>query len=206
MYTSILFKESPLLGGVFLLAPIILYKNKQSCHIIALFIIIFMFLLCFYRYKPHKTEFNDNIIISPAEGKITGITIKDKIIHVSIYMNIFNNHTQIYPINGTVIKRIYDQTGKFNIVIDRDKCRENEKKIHTILSNDGKIVTVTQIAGFLPRRITSSNLTPENIKAGQYLGMIKFGSRIDIAFPGDISMLKVKLYENIGIGDLIYEL
>lgn len=206
MYESLLFKESPLLGIIFLSIPIILYKYKSNHVAFGLSIICFMFLLYFYRYYPHKTNYADNIIISPNEGKVTGITIKDEIIHVSVYMNIFNNHTQIYPINGMVIDRIYDQTGKFDIVIDHDKCRENEKKIHTILSNNGEIVTVTQIAGFLPRRITSSYLTPEPVNAGQYLGMIKFGSRVDIAFPGDISMLKVKLNQTINIGDIIYEL
>jgi phosphatidylserine decarboxylase len=203
MYTTLLFNESPLLGSLFILTPIILYNNYKTAS--AICVILLICLIVFYRYKLTRTDFPDNIIISPAEGKITNITYKNDLIHISIFMSVLNNHTQIYPINGTVIDRIYDQTGKFDIVVHQDKCRENEKKIHTILSNNNKLITVTQIAGFLPRRISSSKLFPESIRAGQYLGMIKFGSRIDISFPGDINKLYVRLHDHIGIGDIIFQ-
>jgi phosphatidylserine decarboxylase len=119
-------------------------------------------------------------------------------------MSVFNNHTQIYPANGTVVNRIYDRTGQFNIVVNQEKSRHNEKKIHNIIMNNKKLITITQIAGFLPRCITSSDIIPEKVKAGQYLGMIKFGSRIDITFPGNISKLKIKVNDSINIGDDIY--
>lgn len=163
------------------------------------------FLIYFYRFSSNNTNYNDNIIISPAAGKITNICYDGKNIHVSIFMSVFNNHTQIYPINGTVIDRYYDETGKFDIVVNKEKSRNNEKKIHTIKGNNGAIVTVTQIAGFIPRRITSSEKVPEIIRAGQYLGMIKLGSRIDLSFPGKLCDLKVKLNKKINIGDLIYK-
>ena len=204
MYTSLLFKESPFIGSA--IAFFILYFSwNGNKKIVGFFIILLLFLILFYRFEPHDTNYTDNVIISPAEGKVTNICHDGKNIHVSIFMSVLNNHTQIYPINGTVIDRYYDETGKFAIVVDREKSRDNEKKIHTIMGNNGAIVTVTQIAGFIPRRITSSEKVPEPVRAGQYLGMIKLGSRIDLSFPGELCDLKVNLNKKINIGDLIYE-
>lgn len=132
MYETLLFKESPFLGGAFLLAPIILYYNDYT-KISAVFVVLFIFLLFFYRYKPHNVSYPDNVLISPNEGVITSIIVKDNLIYVSVYMDVFNNHTQIYPINGMVIDRIYDNSGIFNLVVEKSKCRNNEKKIYYIL-------------------------------------------------------------------------
>jgi len=66
------------------------------------------------------------------------------------------------------------------------------------------LLKLTQIAGFLPRRITSSDIVPEQIKAGEYLGMIKFGSRVDMLFPTNGGFaLNVRQGQRVGIGDVI---
>ena len=65
-------------------------------------------------------------------------------------------------------------------------------------------IKITQIAGFFPRRIVSSEKVDTKIFAGEYLGMIKFGSRVDIEFEGDISQIKIKNGQKINIGDIIY--
>ena len=203
MYTTLLYKESPFIGLFFILLTICLLMTKNKYSLIPLIILIA--LMIFYRYNKYTKEYNDNIIISPAQGKITNIMLLDNKILVSVFLSVFNNHTQIYPVNGKVIKRIYDNTGKFNIVIDRYKSRDNEKKIHTIKMKNNNIVKVVQIAGFLPRRIVSSDEVPLDVKAGQYLGMIKFGSRVDLIFPGDINKLLIKVNDNIKLGDIIYK-
>ena len=203
MYTTLLFKESPFIGLFFILLTIYLLIIKSKYTVIPFIILIA--LMIFYRYKNYTIEYNDNIIVSPAEGKITNITVSNNRILVSIFLSVFNNHTQIYPVNGKVIDRVYDETGKFDIVIDRYKSRDNEKKIHTITMKNNNIVKVVQIAGFLPRRITSSDTVPLDVEAGEYLGMIKFGSRVDLIFPGDINKLLVTLDNNIKIGDVIYK-
>lgn len=203
MYRTLLFKESPFIGLFFILLTIYLFIIKNKYRIIPFIILIA--LMIFYRYKKYTIEYNDNIIVSPAEGKITNITLSNNRILVSIFLSVFNNHTQIYPVNGKVIKRVYDDTGQFDIVIDRYKSRDNEKKIHTITMKNSNIVKVVQIAGFLPRRIASSDIVPLDVEAGDYLGMIKFGSRVDLIFPGDINKLLVTLHDNIKIGDVIYK-
>lgn len=200
---SLLFQESPVIGSFFLISSIVLFYYKCN-NTASLFLITLLLLLLFYRYEPHQTNYADNVIISPAQGTITNIKYNNNHIYVSIFMSIFNNHTQIYPVNGTVINRIYDRTGKFNIVVNQEKSRYNEKKIHNIIMKNKKLITITQIAGFLPRCITSSDIVSEKVRAGQYLGMIKFGSRIDIIFPGNISKLKLKVNDTINIGDSIY--
>ena len=199
---SLLFHESPIIG--FGVAGIICVSAAASSHKITFaFICILVCLLIFYRYTPHKISYDNDTLISPSEGTITYIAQNGKFVDISIFMSVFNNHTQIYPVNGEVIERIYDETGKFAIVVERNKCRTNEKKIHRIRSAHGP-VSVTQIAGFLPRRISSSEIVPEEVRAGQYLGMIKFGSRIDISFVGDAGKLKFRESDPINIGDIIY--
>jgi phosphatidylserine decarboxylase len=205
MYTTLFFKESPVIAVVLVLLMCVFSHFKFTATVNVL-VAVLLGCLYFYRYSPYKGDNSactDGVIISPNEGKITNISEKDGVIHISTYMDLLNNHTQIYPVNGTVIDRYYDRTGKFDLVVDQDKCKYNEKKIHYIKTKHG-MVTVTQIAGFFTRVIVSSDKVPETVKAGQYMGMIKFGSRIDTSFTGDIKKLKVKLNDNVKIGDILY--
>ena len=158
----------------------------------------------FYRYKPHNKRYCDNVIISPAEGTILYLKQKDNKINISLYLNFLNNHTQIYPVNGVFFKTIYDNTGKFDLANDIRKSRYNEKKIHIIQMENGSYVKVTQIAGFFLRRIVSVKNVNQKVMAGEYLGMIKFGSRVDLEFEGDISKILFVEGQRINIGDMIY--
>ena len=180
---SLLFSESPIIGGVALLASCmsIIYKAPKVVSIIS-FATLFT-LLTFYRYECTDVGIiDDNIIISPAEGTIIDLDELEEVYYISIFLSIFNKHYQIYPVNGEVIHRDFDDTGKFHLVKNLDKSRYNEKKIHYIKMKDNTVITVTQIAGFIPRAITSDDDLCE-YKAGDYLGMIKFGSRIDMILP-----------------------
>jgi len=201
---TLLFKESPYIAFGFSFIALLFYYNSYN-RLFGLSLLVLLILVIFYRYTPYNERHKDNTIISPAQGLVTNIIKKAGRINVSIYLNIANNHTQIYPVNGKVINRYYDRSGVFNLVVDMDKSRHNEKKIHTIKMKDGKIIYVTQIAGYFPRCIASSDKVPENVKAGEYMGIIKFGSRVDISFPGDLDLVKVKLNDKINHGDIIYE-
>jgi phosphatidylserine decarboxylase len=160
----------------------------------------------FYRYKAFTPATTTGYtVISPNEGKITNINSTNGVTTISTYMNIFNDHTQIYPVNGTVIYRYYDRTGDFELVNDGEKSKNNEKKIHYIKTSDGRIVVVTQIAGYFPRCIASSDAVPESVTAGQYMGIIKFGSRVDISFPvASSGKLRVSVGDTVRIGDVLY--
>ena len=203
MYTTLLFKESPLLASIIIIFCLLSYTLK-SYIIFVLLLSILILLLIFYRYKPHDKRYADNIIISPAEGTVTYLKQNNDKINISIYINFLNNHTQIYPVNGILLKTIYDDTGKFELANNVRKSRFNEKKIHIIQMKNGSYVKVTQIAGFFVRRIVSLKKANEKVMAGDYLGMIKFGSRVDFEFDGDISKILIKEGQRINIGDMIY--
>lgn len=202
--TSLLFCESPVLGLVAVSAPILAYYNGYFGLSIA-FAIVFVFLLLFYRYYEHTTRYSDNVVVCPCDGTVTHISYSGGYCYVSVFLSPFDIHTQMYPVNGTVVSRVYDQTGKFGLATDLDKCRDNEKKIHLIKMANGSLVRMTQIAGFLPRRITSSDVVPEKVLAGEYLGMIKFGSRVDLVFEC-LSRCVVAVGDRVTHGDLFYDL
>jgi len=203
MYTTLLFNESPLLSSILVLCLVASFICRLYI-IFVLLLLILIFVCIFYRYKPHTKRYDDNVIISPANGTVTSVETKNNKINMSIYINFFNNHTQIYPVNGLLLKKIYDNTGKFELANNVKKSRFNEKKIHTIKMKNGGEVKVTQIAGFFPRRIVSTKKENEKVMAGEYLGIIKFGSRVDLEFEGDISKVMIKEGQMVNIGDMIY--
>jgi len=203
MYTTLLFNESPLLSSILVLCLVASFI-RGSYIIFVLLLVTLIFVCIFYRYKPHTKRYADNFIISPANGTVSFLEQKDNKINISIYLNILNNHTQIYPVNGVLLKTIYDKTGKFELANNIRKSRFNEKKIHTIQMKNGRQVEVIQIAGFFPRRIVSRKEVNEKVMAGEYLGIIKFGSRVDLEFEGDISKILIKKGQQINIGDMIY--
>lgn len=207
---SLLFCESPLLATTSLVAIGLSVYIQSSKYVLGFFILVFIFLLYFYRYTPYKGPGAlDNEILSPCEGTVLKVYDKNpNYLYIAIFLSPMNRHTQIYPVNGTVIKRQYDHTGEFEIVMDLNKSKYNEKNMHYIVMKDGTLIKITQIAGFLPRMITSSEKVPENVAAGDYLGMMKFGSRVDMLLPfidnsGRQLQLNTKEDSDISIGDLL---
>jgi phosphatidylserine decarboxylase len=204
---TLLFYESPIIGGLVLIAMCmsIIYKAPTMVKVIS-FATLFA-LLVFYRYDCINLEIEDTTIISPAEGTIIDLDEFENFYYMAIFLNIFNKHYQVYPVNGEVIYRDYDATGKFNLVKNIDKSMYNEKKIHHIKMKDNTIITLIQIAGFVPRAITSDDELC-TYKAGEYLGMIKFGSRIDLILPkitpdGKKLIINQNNGDKIKIGDYI---
>jgi phosphatidylserine decarboxylase len=203
MYTTLLFQESPEIVAIIIIFCFISVIYKFY-FMFCLLVIILMIFVVLYRYKPYNKRYDNNVIVSPAQGVVCYLEQKQQTIIVSIYLNFLNNHTQIYPVNGNVIKRIYDNTGKFALANNIKKSKYNEKKIHIIRMSNNKLLKITQIAGFFVRQIVSSEKVPKKVLAGEYLGMIKFGSRVDLEFEGDISDIKIKNGQKINIGDIIY--
>lgn len=191
MPTTLLYKESPIIGTVFTITPVVLYMVNYKI-LAAIFLIVLVFLLFFYRHYEHIPRYPDNTIVCPADGTVTKIikgnpnssdkNMKD--VHfISIFLSPMNIHTQIYPANALVLSHTYDHTGKFDIVSDSDKSRENEKAIHMYQLPNNAVIQFNQIAGFLPRRIVYDEQINHTVVAGSYMGMIKFGSRVDLYIP-----------------------
>lgn len=171
--------------------------NKYLNYINKFFIIIFIFLLYFYRDPIDngiQPNFPDNYVIAPSFGTIAKIITNVHLdtIHLCITLNLLDVHQQYYPVNGYIHKRQYDASGQFELAYTLHKSRYNEKKMHFIRNKYGQFI-VTQIAGKFIRRITSDDSIDVCVKASQRFGMIAFGSRVDIEIPNAKSfVLKVK--------------
>lgn len=151
--------------------------------ILGVVIILLCFLVWFYRLPPYYT-YPDDIknVKSPAWGKVLDIKKEKDHYFVAIFLSPFDIHYQYAPINGVVEDITPDYTGKFHLAHKLNKSDDNEKVIHTIRNQFGQF-KVTQIAGFLPRCIEWYHKDGDSVIKGDLIGMILFGSRVDIEIP-----------------------
>lgn len=152
-------------------------------------LLFFIFILRFFR-KP-KREFipDDNKIFSPADGKVIAIEevyepefFKDKRVLVSVFMSVWNIHINWYPIKG-VIKFLKYHPGKY-LLARHPKSSELNERTSIVLKNDkGEEILVRQIAGIVARRVVYYPVSGQTVNAGEEMGFIKFGSRLDVYMP-----------------------
>jgi phosphatidylserine decarboxylase len=193
---NFIFSESPALL-VFSILLIILGK-MFNFYLMIIAIIILIFLLFFYRKPILNFTPDENYLLSPAFGTISRVLpLENNRILITIFLSPFNVHAQYFPCSGTVIEQIYDNTGKYEIASDAYKSDDNEKLI-TIMNSDIDTIKITQLAGVLVRRISTPVVISGTIvKQGDYLGFIKFGSRVDIEFSLDKYKLLSNIYEGV---------
>lgn len=152
----------------------------------------------FFRDPVRTTPYGDRLIMAPADGLVTMIarvappleireTLGDgECTRVSIFMSVFDVHINRAPISGR-IRRIAYVPGKF-VNADLDKASEdNERQYFVIEGADGLKVGMTQIAGLIARRILSFVREGDDVEAGQRIGLIRFGSRVDVFLPAGTS-------------------
>jgi phosphatidylserine decarboxylase len=187
---TLLFKES-IEVVVFLCVLMIIFKNNN--YIFTLCLIILGSLCFFYRIPERSVPvIDDSIILSPSDGTILKISeTKDKMYKISVYLSIFDVHTQWYPTNGLVRNVIYKK-GEFNLAHILEKSDYNEK-MTTIIQHTKGMVRIDQIAGQIARRIVNWSTVNTEVTRGNLMGMIKLSSRVDIYLP----IKKVKLFINI---------
>lgn len=147
-------------------------------------IIIALFYFFFYRYPtPIIRKNNQDKVYSPGFGKIMKIIKQnDNTLFIAIFLSPLDVHYQYYPISGTIKDLKYDHTGNFNLAYELNKSNNNEKIITTISNKHGNFI-IYQIAGYLVRRITQYGKVNQQIDSGEPLGLIHFGSRVDIIIP-----------------------
>ncbi len=120
------------------------------------------------------------VALSPADGRVVSIVKEDEChTRVSIFLNIFDVHVNRSPISG-IITDITWQPGKFLVASREAASGENEQNIFTIRAEDGTKVVFKQIAGLIARRIVCTKHVGDFVQAGERVGMIKFGSRVDV--------------------------
>ena len=150
----------------------------------------------FFRDPVRTTPRSDRLVIAPADGLITMITkvppprelggadgmADEEYTRVSIFMSVFDVHINRAPISGR-IRRVAYVPGKF-INADLDKASEdNERQYFLIEGDNGASIAITQIAGLIARRILAFVREGDHVEAGQRIGLIRFGSRVDVFLP-----------------------
>ena len=166
------------------------------------FIFIFITIWVYYFFRdPERVVIEDqNYLTSPADGRISSISeVKGPVelgldgqqfTRVSIFMNVFDCHVNRSPSNGE-IEEIFYKPGKFlNASLDK-ASEENERNYFKIKDEENENIVVVQIAGLIARRIVTQVQKTQKIKQGERLGMIRFGSRVDIYFNRRNTMVKV---------------
>ena len=155
--------------------------------------ILLVFSLNFFRDPDRKIPEGDNIIISPADGKITAITtlndpdVGENSKLVSIFLNVFDVHANRVPFSGKVISSSR-KNGQFVSAFRHDAADVNEQTTILLDTSIG-VVKVKQIAGLIARRILCYANVGEKMNKGDRLGFIMFGSRTDIILPSSVDVL-----------------
>jgi len=177
-----------ILSFALIVISIFIQNSYGKYTLIALALFVLVFTLNFFRDPDRKIPDGDNIIVSPADGKILIIKdvfekryINEDAIQVSIFMSPLNVHVNRIPIDGEVDYLKYIE-GEY-LVAYHDKADErNERSEIGILSKYGKVF-YTQVAGMVARRIVYDLKIGDTVSKGNRFGMIKFGSRVDIIVP-----------------------
>ncbi len=166
-----------------------------------IFTLITIWVYYFFRDPERKIIEDDTYLVSPADGIISTVAEVNgpaelglenkKFTKVSIFMNVFNCHVNRSPLKGE-IEDIFYKPGKFlNASLDK-ASEENERNYFKIKDNktDDSIIVV-QIAGLIARRIVTQVQKKQTVNQGQRIGMIRFGSRVDVYYSGRKTMVKV---------------
>ena len=160
-----------------------------SIILTVIFLLLTIWVYYFFRDPDRVSINNDSFYVSPADGLITQIVEtkgpselnlnETSFTRISIFMNVFNCHVNRSPVSGSV-SDIFYKPGKFvNASLDK-ASEENERNYFKITSKKGEEIIVVQIAGLIARRIVTQVTINENLSQGQRIGMIRFGSRVDL--------------------------
>ena len=173
-----------------------------------LLIIITIWVYYFFRDPDRVSIEDDNFFVSPADGVISNISEvsgphelkmeNEKYTKVSIFMNVFNCHVNRVPTSG-IVEEIYYKPGKFlNATLDKSS-EENERNYYKVKTKMNDDILIVQIAGLIARRIVCEVKVNQNLKQGERIGMIRFGSRVDLYFKN--KKVLAKLGQNVVAGE-----
>ena len=174
----------------------------------AAFIIISVWVYYFFRDPERYSINDDNYLVSPADGLITDVSEKSgpeelrlentSFTRISVFMNVFNCHVNRVPTSGKV-EEIFYKPGKFlNASLDK-ASEENERNYFKIKLKNGEEIIIVQIAGLIARRIVCEVEQGQELKQGDRIGMIRFGSRVDLYFKN--KKVLAKIGQNVVAGE-----
>jgi len=177
---------------------IVLYSLSTFFGLLSLVLTIWVYY--FFRDPERISIDNDNYLVSPADGLILDVSeiagpkelnLENKNFKkISIFMNVFDCHVNRSPCSGKISEILY-KPGKFlNASLDK-ASEDNERNYYKITNNKGENIIVVQIAGLIARRIVCEVSKDQEINQGSKIGMIRFGSRVDIYFENYSPIVKV---------------
>lgn len=164
--------------------------------------LIAIFVVQFFRDPPRAVPAQANAVLAPADGRIVKVAdardpyIARDALLISVFMNVFNVHSNRSPVDATVLRVEYS-AGKF-INADLDKAStENERNAVVLQLDSGERITVVQVAGLIARRILCYVKAGDRLARGQRYGFIRFGSRVDVYLPRNAR-------PRVAVGDKVY--
>jgi len=170
----------PYMIGLFA-STVIAYALSWTVLAIVLGLLL-LFVINFFRDFERDIPQGDGLVICPADGKVIRAEETDTGLRVDIFMNVFDVHVNRAPMSGT-IKSIEYIPGKFVNASFDSASQDNERNRFELETEDGVSIQFTQIAGLVARRIISYVKVGDKVKAGERIGMIRFGSRVDCEIP-----------------------
>jgi len=168
-------------------------------------ILLAAFFLWFFRDPVRAIPQGDGLVVSPADGKVTEVlrvtTPEGESLRLSIFLSVFDVHVNRSPIGG-VLREVRYQKGEFLNAMNPASAERNEQNLAVLEADEGYTVAFKQIAGLLARRIVFNPVPGARLERGQHIGMIKFGSRVDVLLPGN-AQLQVKRGDRVKGGSSI---
>jgi phosphatidylserine decarboxylase len=162
------------------------------------------FFLWFFRDPERLIPVAEGAIVSPADGKVSDVSVMEqngrRHARISIFLNIFNVHVNRSPIAG-LITHVRYKTGEFRNAMGAISAELNEQNVVTLEGDCGTVV-FKQIAGLLARRIVFTRNVGDHVARGERVGLIKFGSRVDVIFAADVEM-KVRVGDKVKGGSSV---
>lgn len=191
--------------GVALVAvAVIVWFGTHFVALTAFPLLLAAFLVWFFRDPSRTVPAGPGLIVSPADGKVEDAewieTTAGSRVRISIFLNVFDVHVNRVPVSGTVTLAEYRE-GQFLNAMNSESAVHNEQTLVTIDAGDYS-VSFKQIAGLLARRILCNVRQGDRVERGQRMGLIKFGSRVDVLLPANVE-LKVRSGQRVKGGSTV---
>jgi len=200
--TTTIYYATAIFAGIILFSWFFITDNAFKFGILGAYSFVYFLIIQFFRYPQRTITLNENVIISPADGKICEIKetvesehLKTKCLQVSIFMSPTNVHINWIPIPGQVTYMKH-KDGEFYAAFKDKSAEENERTTTAVKLKDGREIVMKQIAGAMARRIINYVEVGDTVNQKTELGFIRFGSRVDLYLPLG-TKLNVKLKDKV---------
>ncbi|MDX8401889.1 MAG: phosphatidylserine decarboxylase family protein [Mariprofundaceae bacterium] len=189
----------PFLATVAVGAALCLWQGWTTAF--ALLTALLAFMLNFFRDPERNTPQGEGLFIAPADGKVVRCERQGEVLRIDIFMNVFDVHVNRAPMSGRITDIRYTPGRFVNASFD-SASTENERNRIEMTTDDGDRIAFTQIAGLVARRIVDYVEVGDHVRAGQRIGMIRFGSRVDCEIPADF-VPRVQVGQRVRAGETV---